>query len=141
MPKRKATSAAATPGLTASPSRATQVTGHDEIGELDLLFAAILSWPDVSPRRMFGAECFLVRGHMFAFTWEDDIAFWVPEGQYADALAIGDMRPLEIRPGIPMGTWLKFPLRTGAEMLPRLRQAHDHYRLRPLKKRRRRVAS
>jgi hypothetical protein len=89
---------------------------------------------------MFGADCFLVRGHMFAFTWEDDIALWVPEREYEDSRGLSGVRPVEIRAGIPMGTWLRFPLRYGPELLPRLRRSHEHYRERPPKSKRHRGA-
>jgi TfoX/Sxy family transcriptional regulator of competence genes len=105
---------------------------------IDPFTAAILSWPDVTPRRMFGADCFLVAGHMFGFTWNGDVACWVPDEQYDAARALDGVRPLQIRPGTPMGTWLTFPLRHASDLVSRLRQSYEHYRDSPPKHARRR---
>lgn len=88
---------------------------------------------------MFGAHCFLVCDHMFAFTWHGDVAMWVPDAEYESDLSKRGVQTVEIRRGIPMGTWLRFPRNQEGSLLPRLRASYEHYRDHPPKRRRRRA--
>lgn len=72
------------------------------------LYSHLLSWPGVSVRRMFGADCFLTNGRMFAFAYERGLVLKVPQEHYHEALALPAVIPFTMR-GIPFGKWARFP--------------------------------
>ncbi len=98
------------------------------------LLAEAMSWPEVSPRRMFGADCSLARGRMFAFVWQDGLVLKLPEERYREALALPGVQPFTMR-GVPFGRWAQFP-EADASLLPWLRAAYDHVLAEPPPKRR-----
>lgn len=76
---------------------------------VNALYPELMSWPDVSLRRMFGADCFLSRGRMFAFAFKDGVVTKVAKDRYRDALAVPGAAPFESRPGLIFGRWVRFP--------------------------------
>ena len=85
---------------------------------------------------MFGGGSALVRGHMFVFSYKELIACWVSKEKYEQALKIPGAERVEIREGIPMGTWVFFPAHLYEKLLPWIRASYKHYLSAPSKKRR-----
>lgn len=92
-----------------------------------------MSWPQVSLRRMFGADCFLVRGRMFAFAHEGGFVVKLPEEGYRQALARPGAAPFTMR-GVPFGKWAR--LAAGDDTLSWLRLAYEHVLAEPPARRR-----
>ena len=106
----------------------------------DSLYPELMSWPDVTLRRMFGADCFLVRGRMFAFA-RDGVVAKVAEARYQDALALPGSAPFQIRPGLTFGRWVRFPAEDdgpadgGQALLSWLRLAYEYVLAEPPRRR------
>lgn len=102
--------------------------------------AEAMSWPDVSTRRMFGADCLLARGRMFAFAQEDSLVLKLPEERYRRALELPGVEPFTMpRPsgrGTPFGKWARFPSYEAFALLSWLRVAYEHALAEPAPKRR-----
>lgn len=107
--------------------------------------AEAMSWPDVTARRMFGSDCLLARGHMFAFFANDGIVIKLPEDRYRRALALPGVEPFTMpRPsgrGAPFGRWAQFPWSEALAMLPWLLVAYEHVLAEPPKRRSKRPAN
>jgi|DewCreStandDraft_5_1066085.scaffolds.fasta_scaffold02046_6 TfoX/Sxy family transcriptional regulator of competence genes len=71
--------------------------------------AFLCSLPEVYVRRMFGADCFLVGGRMFAFAYGGYLVLRLPGREYREALALPGARPFYLRPGVPFGRWVEVP--------------------------------
>ncbi len=84
-----------------------------------------MSWPDVSLRRMFGSDCFLARGRMFAFVMEEGVVLKLPEERYQEALSLPGVEPFTMR-GVPFGKWARFPAGEAGSPLPWLRAAYEY---------------
>jgi TfoX/Sxy family transcriptional regulator of competence genes len=101
---------------------------------LDELDACALSWRRVSKRRMFGADCYLVEGRMFAF-WDDtSLVLKLPPADRDRLLARPDASPFLMRPGVPFGEWVQWRLPPGETelALSLLQSAFDYVsQLRP----------
>lgn len=90
------------------------------------LHARLLSLPHTSHRRMFGADCFLARGRMFAFALGDGaLVLRLPADQYPRALALPGVEPFTMR-GVPFGKWARFPKGARSSLHPWLRRAYEH---------------
>lgn len=111
-------------------------TGYDG-AVVDDLRARLLSLPDTSHRRMFGADCFLTGGRMFAFVVEEALVLKLPEERYQEALALPGVQPFTMR-GVPFGRWARFPTGDTAVLLSWLETACQHVRSQRSKARRRR---
>jgi hypothetical protein len=100
-----------------------------------------LSWPGVSKRRMFGADCYLVEGRMFAFQGDMGVVLKVPPADRERLLARPDAAPFLMRPGTPFGEWVQWRPRPDEEdlALAMLQSAFDYvFRLRQARTRRQR---
>ena len=107
---------------------------------LDELDACALAWPGISKRRMFGCDCYLVGGRMFAFRGDMGLVVKLPPADRELLLARPDASPFLMRPGVPFGEWVQWrPCPDEPELaLSILRSAFDHVsRLRPSRRRRR----
>ena len=113
-------------------------TTMDKDEELD---ARAMAWPGVSKRRMFGSDCYLVEGRMFAFWEGTSLVLKLPPADRDRLLARPDASPFLMRPGVPFGQWVQWrPRPDETELaLSLLQSAFDHVsRLRPARPRRRR---
>jgi len=82
------------------------------------LKAAVSGLPDVTPKRMFGAEAFFTRHGMFAFLLDDAIVLKLPESERAEVLASHTGRPFLTSEKAPFGRWVEVGL-MGSEAGPR----------------------
>lgn len=105
---------------------------------MDDLRARLLSLPDTSYRRMFGSDCFLAGGRMFAFVMEDALVLRLPAERYQEALTLPGVQPFTMR-GVPFGKWARFSASDASSLLPWLRAAHDHVLAQPPKRGRKRA--
>ena len=108
---------------------------------LDELDARALTWPGVSKRRMFGCDCYLVAGRMFAFWGDMGLVVKVPPADRERLLARPDASPALMRPGVPFGEWVQWRPRPEEIhlALATLQSAFDYVsRLRPARSRRKR---
>jgi TfoX/Sxy family transcriptional regulator of competence genes len=74
---------------------------------------------------MFGAECLLAEGRMFAFSYENGLVVKLSDERYREALALPGVQPFIMR-GVPFGRWARFPDDDPSSLLPWLRAAYDH---------------
>jgi len=95
---------------------------------LEELDAHALTWPRVSKRRMFGGDCYLVGGRMFAFWGDMGLVVKIPPADRERLLARPDAAPFLMRPGVPFGEWVQW--RPGPEetdlALSTLQSAFDY---------------
>src|SRR3972149_8215934 len=101
---------------------------------LDELEAPALFWPGLSKRRMFGADCSLVAGRMFAFWADMGLVLKVPPADRERLLTRPDAAPFLMRPGTPFGVWVQWRPRADETdlALAMLESAFDYVsRLRP----------
>ena len=92
-----------------------------------LLKAAVSGLPDVTPKRMFGAEAFFTRHGMFAFLLDDAIVLKLPEAERTEVLASRIGRPFLTAEKAPFGRWVELGLgsaEAGARALTLARSAH-----------------
>ena len=73
----------------------------------DLVRAAIVAMPEVSTKRMFGADAFFTRGRMFAFLFDEAIVLKLPESDRAEVLAARLARPFLTGPSAAFGRWVE----------------------------------
>lgn len=76
-------------------------------GTYDVVHAAVLAMPQVSAKRMFGAEAFFTTGRMFAFLFDDAIVLKLPEIERQDALDTRLARPFLTDGKAPFGRWVE----------------------------------
>jgi len=95
---------------------------------LEELDARPLTWPGVSKRRMFGCDCYLVEGRMFAFRGDMGLVLKLPPADRERLLARPDAAPFLMRPGVPFGEWVQWRTRPREEeqALAMLRSAFDY---------------
>ncbi len=74
------------------------------------LKAAVSGLPDVTPKRMFGAEAFFTRHGMFAFLLDDAIVLKLGEADRAEALASRVGRTFLTAEKAPFGKWIEVGL-------------------------------
>jgi len=74
-----------------------------------LVQAAIRDLPNVSTRRMFGAEAFFHGRRMFAFLREDLVVLKLPQGQREELLEAQAARPFLVNAGASFGRWVEVP--------------------------------
>ena len=84
---------------------------------LEELDARALTLPGVGKRRMFGCDCYLVGGRMFAFRGDMGLVVKVPPADRERLLARPDAAPFLMRPGVPFGEWVQLRPRPGEEDL------------------------
>ncbi len=108
---------------------------------MDDRLAELLTWPDVSHRRMFNADCFLVGGSMFLILPPEGVAaFKLPEREREEFLDLPDAGPFVVSIG-PFGRWVQAPLATldNGPLIGYARAACEHVRALPKGKPRKRT--
>ncbi len=73
----------------------------------DVVQAAIQAMPEVTAKRMFGAEAFFTAGRMFAFLFDEAIVLKLPESERQDALDTRLARPFLTEGAAPFGRWVE----------------------------------
>lgn len=76
----------------------------------EVVDAAIRAMPEVSTRRMFGAEAFFTAGRMFAFLFNEAIVLKLPESERQDVLDARHARPFLTGERAPFGRWVETPI-------------------------------
>ena len=97
------------------------------------LVSTLLSWPNVTPRRMFGSDCFLVKERMFAFIMEDAVVTKLPEEARLRASVEAQAKPFQHTSG-PFGEWIQLPLevaQSGEVLLSWVRQGYEYVQKTP----------
>ena len=77
----------------------------------ELLEVASAELPEVTQRRMFGAQGFFVRGNAFGLVWDGRVVLKVPDATLsAELLAMPGATPFQPMPSAkPMGFWVCVP--------------------------------
>jgi hypothetical protein len=73
----------------------------------EVVQAAILAMPQVTTKRMFGAEAFFTNGRMFAFLFDEAIVLKLPESDRQDVLDTRLARPFLTSEHAPFGRWVE----------------------------------
>lgn len=73
----------------------------------EVVQAAILAMPDVTTKRMFGAEAFFTHARMFAFLFDEAIVLKLPESERQDVLDTRAARPFLTGERAPFGRWVE----------------------------------
>lgn len=74
-----------------------------------LVQAAISDLPNVTTRKMFGAEAFFHGRRMFAFLREDLVVLKLPESQREELLEAKTARPFLLNENAGFGRWIEVP--------------------------------
>jgi len=74
-----------------------------------LVQAAISDLPNVTTRKMFGAEAFFHGRRMFAFLREDLVVLKLPESQREELLEAKAARPFLVNENAGFGRWIEVP--------------------------------
>jgi TfoX/Sxy family transcriptional regulator of competence genes len=78
-------------------------------GAYRLVQAAIRDLPNVTTRKMFGAEAFFHGRRMFAFLREDLVVLKLPESQREELLEAKAARPFLVNENAGFGRWVEIP--------------------------------
>lgn len=79
-----------------------------------LVEAAIRDLPNVTTRKMFGAEAYFHGRRMFAFLREDLVVLKLPESQREELLEAKAARPFLVNENAGFGRWVEIPGSGGA---------------------------
>ncbi len=74
-----------------------------------LVQAAIADLPNVTTRKMFGAEAYFHGRRMFAFLREDLVVLKLPESQREELLEARAARPFLVNENASFGRWVEIP--------------------------------
>lgn len=74
-----------------------------------LVQAALSDLPNVTTRKMFGAEAFFHGRRMFAFLREDLVVLKLPESQREELLEAKTARPFLLNENAGFGRWIEVP--------------------------------
>ena len=74
-----------------------------------LVQAALSDLPNVTTRKMFGAEAFFHGRRMFAFLREDLVVLKLPESQREELLEAKAARPFLVNENAGFGRWVEVP--------------------------------
>jgi TfoX/Sxy family transcriptional regulator of competence genes len=74
-----------------------------------LVQAAISDLPNVTTRKMFGAEAYFHGRRMFAFLREDVVVLKLPESQREELLEARAARPFLVNENAGFGRWVEVP--------------------------------
>jgi len=77
----------------------------------------LMAWGDVEPRRMFGCDCYLVRGRLFVWFERDGLVVKIPSPRREEMLRDARVRPLTTSMGSRFGDWLRLRL-SGPDDVP-----------------------
>ena len=73
----------------------------------EVVQAAIRAMPEVTTKRMFGAEAFFTHGRMFAFLFDEAIVLKLPEAERQAVLDTRAARPFLTGAQAPFGRWVE----------------------------------
>ena len=79
--------------------------GKSEVHEF--LKAAVRSLPEVSSKRMFGADAFFTRQRMFAFLMDEVMGLKLPEAERQQVIGARIARPFLTAENAPFGRWVE----------------------------------
>ncbi len=88
---------------------------------------------------MFGADCYLVGGRMFAFFQDGGVVVKVPPPRREALLADARAAPFTVSHGVPFGDWLHLRLSGPADAafaLPAVEESYRQAQARPRRRRR-----
>ena len=74
-----------------------------------LVHDAVRDLPNVTTRKMFGAEAFFHGRRMFAFLREDQVVLKLPEGEREQLLESRAARPFLVDENAGFGRWVEIP--------------------------------
>ena len=94
----------------------------------DEIVARMMGWGNVEPRRMFGCDCYLVGGRLFAFFQDGGVVVKVPSLQREELLADARVAPFTPRSGARFGDWLHLRLSGPADAAFALPAVEASYR-------------
>lgn len=107
----------------------------------DRLDGALLGWDGVEKRRMFGCDAWLVNGRLFGFLRANNLMLKPTPGHREEMLSRPGVAPFIVKPGLPLGQWLQWPLESvedAEEALTTLRAAYEAAKAQPPRATRRR---
>jgi hypothetical protein len=106
----------------------------------DEIVARMMGWANVEPRRMFGTDCYLVGGRLFAFFQDEGVVVKVPWLRREELLTDARVAPFTMRQGARFGDWIHLRLSGPADAAFALAAVEESYRqaqaARPGKRRR-----
>ncbi len=73
----------------------------------EVVEAALQAMPEVSTKRMFGAQAFFTHARMFAFLFDEAIVLKLPESERQDVLDTRAARPFLTSEQAPFGRWVE----------------------------------
>ncbi|MGB7211328.1 MAG: hypothetical protein WBC97_01765 [Gemmatimonadales bacterium] len=88
------------------------------------IHAAILGFPGVTPKKLFGAQAFFFGPRMFAFLVDGAVVLKLPAGERRAALDGKVGRPFLLGAHVPFGRWLEVSLDDPAPALHLVRIAY-----------------
>jgi hypothetical protein len=105
------------------------------------IVANLMAWANVEPRRMFGADTYLVGGRLFAIFTDDGVAVKVPSPQREELLKDPRVRPFTAGQGRAFGEWVHVRLSAPKDValaLPAVEGSYRYVQTLPSKTKRRR---
>jgi hypothetical protein len=87
------------------------------------LKAALKALPEVSCKRMFGADAYFIRQRMFAFLMEEVIVLKLPEGERQQVIGARIARPFLTGEDVPFGRWVELAIQGGEQREQAIRLA------------------
>ena len=106
------------------------------------LDSVLLSWPNVSSRKMFGGVDYMVGGQMFAALSEGVVGAKLPDDLRRQALQLAGVSPFQPT-GRPLGTWVQFVVLLADDVsvvIPWLEAASQYVASEPAPKKRRKIS-
>jgi hypothetical protein len=94
----------------------------------DEIVARMMGWANVEPRRMFGTDCYLVGGRLFAFFQGGGVVLKVPSPRREELLADARVSPFTMSQGARFGDWLHLRLSGPADAAFALAAVEESYR-------------
>ena len=94
----------------------------------DEIVARMMGWANVEPRRMFGSDCYLVGGRLFAFFQDEGVVVKVPSPRRDELLADARVAPFAPRSGARFGDWLHLRLSNPADAAFAFAAVEESYR-------------
>jgi hypothetical protein len=94
----------------------------------DEIVARMMGWANVEPRRMFGTDCYLVGGRLFAFFQDEGVVVKVPSPRREELLADARVAPFTPRSGARFGDWIHLRLSGPADVAFALPAVGESYR-------------
>ena len=90
--------------------------------------ARMMGWADVEPRRMFGTDCYLVGGRLFAFFQGEGVVVKVPSPRREELLTDARVSPFTMSQGARFGDWIHLRLSGPADVAFALAAVEESYR-------------